>query len=103
MDFSHGTRSLSRLRYSARKYAETVELVRSRRSTGESKDSREGMNASAKHLLNSLERAMGMKATKKVSVQEVHVFENEVVDTEAEGLNVELKSVGWRFFEEKAT
>ena len=31
----------------------------------------------------------------------VHVFENAVVDTEAESLNVELESVGWRLFEEK--
>ena len=62
---------LSRLTGSARKYAETIELDTIRRSTGENKDTREGMVAGGKYLLKSLERAMGMEdATKKGQVQE---------------------------------
>ena len=71
VDFSHGTRLLSRLTGSDRKYAQTVELDTIRRSTSENKDTREGMVAGVKYLLKSLERAMGMEdATKKGQVQE---------------------------------
>ena len=117
VDFSHGTRLLSRLTSSARRYAETIELDTIRRSTGAAKDTREGMVAAGKYLLKSLERAMGMEdATKKGQVQEffrrnlqrrpgqphgewVNAFEKAVLDMKAEGLNVELKSMGWHLFE----
>ena len=113
VDFSHGARLLSRLTGSARKYAETIERDTIRRPTGENRDSREGMVAGVKYLLKSLERSMGMEdATKKGQVQEffykklqrrpgqltaewVNVFEKAVLDMKAEGLNVELKSMGW--------
>ena len=113
VDFSHGARLLSRLTGSARKYAETIELGQIRRSMGADKDTREGMTSGVKHLLRSLERAMGMEeATKKGQVQEffnkkfqrrpgqpmaecVNVFEKAVLDKKAEGLNVDLKSMGW--------
>ena len=49
----------------------TIELEHIRRSTGENKDSREGMIAGLKHLLKSLERATGMEeATEQGQVQE---------------------------------
>ena len=71
VDFSHGARLLSRLTGSARKYAETTELDRCRRSTGADEDTREGMVTGVKYLLKILERAMGMEdATKKGQVQE---------------------------------
>ena len=71
VDFSHGARLLSRLTGLARKYAEIIELVHLRRSTGDNKDTREGMIEGVKHLLRSLERAMRMEeATKKGQVQE---------------------------------
>ena len=110
----------TRLTGSARKYAETIELDQIRRSTDEDKDTREGMTASVKYLLRSLERAMGMEdATKKRQVQEffekrlhrrpgqpmakwVNVFEKAVLDMKAEGLTVELKSVGWLLFEKSS-
>ena len=75
------------------------------------------MSAGVKHLLKSLERAMGMEdAKKKRQVQEffykklqrrpgqpmaewVNVFENAALDMKAEGPNVELQSMGWHFFE----
>ena len=67
VDFSHGARLLSSLTVSA----ETIELDQTRRSTGAFKDTRDGMTAGVKHLLRSLERAMGMEdATKKGQVQE---------------------------------
>ena len=120
VDFSHGARLLSGLTGSARKHAETTELDQIRRLTGADKDTREGMNAGVKHLLRSLERAMGLDdATKKVQIQEffykkrqrrpgqpmaewVHVFENAVLDMKAEGLNVELKNMGWHLFEKSS-
>ena len=71
VDCSHGARLLSRLTGSARKHAETIELDQIRRSTGADEDTREGMTAGVKHLLRSLERAMGMEeARKKGQVQE---------------------------------
>ena len=71
VDFSHGARLLSRLTGSARKFAETIGLDQIGRSTGVDKDTREGMIAGVKHLLKSLERAMGMEeAPKKGQVQE---------------------------------
>ena len=120
VDFSHGARLLSRFTGSARKYAETIELDQIRRSTGADKDTREGMIAGVKYLLGSLERAMGMEdATKKGQVQEffykklqrrpgqpmaewVNVFEKAVPDMKAEGLNVELKNMGWHLFEKSS-
>ena len=75
------------------------------------------MVADVKYLLKSLERAMGMEdATMKRRVQEffdknlqrrpgqpmaewVNVSEEAVPDMKAEGLNVELKSMGWHLFE----
>ena len=70
--FSHGARLLSRLTSSAWKFAETIELDQIRRSTGADKDTREGMTAGVKHLLRSLDRAMGKEeATKKGQVQEL--------------------------------
>ena len=120
VDFSHGARLLSRLTGSARKHAETIELDQIRRSTGADKDTREGMTAGVKHLLRSLERAMGMEeATKKGQVQEffykklqrrpgqpmaewVNVFAKAMLDMKAEGLNVELKSMGWHLFEKSS-
>ena len=101
----------SRLTGSALKYAETMELDKIRRSTGADKDTREGMIASVKHLLRSLERATGMEdATKKGQVQEffskklqrrpeqlvaewVNVFEKAVLNMKAEGQNVELENM----------
>ena len=71
------------------------------------------MTAGVKHLLKSLERAMGVEdATKKGQVQEsfckklqrrpgqpmaecVNLFERAVPDMKAEGLNFELKNMGW--------
>ena len=85
---------------------------------GADKDTREGMTSSVKHLLKSLERAMGMEeATKKGQVLEffykklqrrpgqpmaecVSVFEKAVLDMKAEGLNAELKSMGWHCWEQ---
>ena len=116
VDFSHGARLLSGLISAARKYAETIELDHIRRSTGADKDTREGMTAGVKHLLRSLERAMGVEdATKKEQVQGffykklqrrpgqpmaelVNVFERAVLDMKDEKLNVELKSMGWHLF-----
>ena len=70
VDLSHAARLLSRLTCSARKYAATTELEQIRRSTGADKDTREGMIAGVKHLLRSLERAMGREdATKKEQFQ----------------------------------
>ena len=47
---------------------ETIELTQIRRSTGDNKDTREGMIAGVVHLIKSLERAMGMEeVTKKGS------------------------------------
>ena len=61
---------LSRLTRSARKLAETIELAHIRRSTGDKKDTREGMIAGVNHLMKSLERAMGMEdATKSCQAQ----------------------------------
>ena len=115
VDFSHGARLLSRLTGSAWKFAETIELDQLRRSTDEDKDTHEGMTAGVKYLLRSPERAIKMEdATKKRQVQEffekrlqrrpgqpmakwVNVFEKAVLGMNAEGLNVELKSVGWLF------
>ena len=75
------------------------------------------MVASVKYLLKSLERAVGMEdVTKKGQVQEfenkklqrrpgqpmaewVNVFGKAVPGMKAEGLNVELKSMGWHIFE----
>ena len=105
MDFSH-----------ARKYAETIELDTIRRSTGADKDPREGMVASVKYLLkSSLLRAMGMGgATKKGQVQKFFynklqrhsgqpmaelVSVKAAPDMKVEGLNVEVKSMGWHLFE----
>ena len=120
VDFSHGARLLLRLTGSARKYAEPIELDTIRRSTRTDKDTREGMVAGVKHLLKSLERAVGMEdATKKRQVQEffykklqrrpgqpmaesVNVFEKVVLDMKAEGLDVELKSMGWHLFEKSS-
>ena len=95
VDFSHGDRLLSRATGSARKHAETI-------STGADKDTREGMTAGMKHLLRSVERAMGMEdGTKKGQLQRrsgqtmaewVNVFEKAVLDMKAEKLNVDLKS-----------
>ena len=118
VDFSHGARLLSRLTASARKLTETPSiLTKIRRSTGTDKDTREGMTAGAKYLLRSHESAIGMEdATKKEQVQEffceklqrllgqamaewVNVFEKAVLDRNAEGLNAELKSMGWHLFE----
>ena len=111
VDFSYGARLLSRLTGSTRKYAETIELDQIRRSTDEDKDTHEGMTTGVKHLLRSPKRAMGMDdATKKRQVQEF--FEKRlqrrpghgqmgqrssesVLATKAEGLNVELKRMGW--------
>ena len=108
---------LSRLASSARTYAETIELNKVRRSTGGNEDTREGMVAGVKYLLKSLEAAMGLeKATKKGQVQEffhkklqrrpgqpmvewVNVFEKAGLDVKADGLSVELKSMGWHLFE----
>ena len=59
VDFSHGARLLSHLTGSVKKYAETIELDQIRRSTGAAKDTRDGITAGVKHLLRSLERAMG--------------------------------------------
>ena len=116
VDFSHGDRLQSRLKGSLRKYAETIGLDQIRRSTGTDRDTREGKTAGVKHVLRSLDRAMGMEeATKKGQVQEclceklqrrpgqpvaewVHVFEKAVLDMKAEGLNVELKSMDWHLF-----
>ena len=116
VDFSHGARLLSRLTGSARKYTETIETDTIRRSTGADKDTREGIVTGVKYLLKSLQRALGMEdATKKRQVHEffykklqrrpgqpmaewVTVFEKAVPDMKAEGLNVELKSVGWHLF-----
>ena len=118
--FSHGARLLLRLTGSARKYAEPIELDTIRRSTRTDKDTREEMIASVKHLLKSLERAMGMEdATKKRQVQEffykklqrrpgqpmaesVNVFKKVVLDMKAEGLDVGLKSMGWHLFEKSS-
>ena len=108
----------SRLTGSARKYAETIELDQIRRSTDEDKDTREGMTAGVKYLLRSPERAVGVEdATKKRQVQEF--FEKRlqrrpghgqmgqrssesVLATKAEGLNVELKRMGWLIFEKNS-
>ena len=94
-----------------------IDLDEVRRSTGTEKDTREVMTAGVKYLLRSLERAMSMEeATKKGQVQEffynklqrrpgqpmaewVNVFEKAVLDMKAEGLKVELKSMGWHLFE----
>ena len=75
------------------------------------------MIAEVKHLLRSLERAMGLEdTTKKGHVQEffdkklqrrpgqqvaewVNVSEKAVPDMKAEGINVEVKSMGWHLFE----
>ena len=115
--FSHGARLLSRLTGSARRYAKTIELNQIRRSTGTDEDTREGKTAGVKHLLRSLERAMGTEdATKKGQAQQffykklrrrpgqamaewVNVFENAVLHMKAQGLNVELESMGWHLFE----
>ena len=71
MDFSHGARLLSRLTDSARKYTETIEQARLRRSTGDDKDTRQGTIAGVVRLVKSHERTMGMEdATKKGQVQE---------------------------------
>ena len=120
VDFSHSARLLSRLTGSAKKYAETIELDQIRRSMGADKDTREGMAAGVKHLLRSLERAMGVEdATKKGQVQQFffkklqrrpgqpmaewdNVFERAVLDMKAEGLNVELKNMGWHLFEKSS-
>ena len=75
------------------------------------------MTAEVKHLLRSLERAMGVEdATKKGArffykklqwrpgqpVPEwVNVFEKAVLDMKAEGLNVQLQSMGWHLFEKR--
>ena len=152
VDCSHGARLTSRLTGSAKKYAETIELDQTRRSTGADKDTREGMIACVKHLLKSLKRPMGMEevnkelqrrpgqpmaecvnvlekavllrsleramevedATEKGQVQEffykklqrrpgqpMAVWDNvfERADMKAEGLNVELKNMGWHLFE----
>ena len=117
VEFSHGARLPSRLTGSARKYAETIELDQIRRSTGTDRDTREGVTACVKHVLRSLERAMGMEdATKKGQVQEffckklqrrpgqpmaewVNVFEKAMPAMKAEELNVELKSMDWHLFE----
>ena len=47
---------LYRLTGSAQKYAEIIELDEVRRSTGENRETREGMVAGVKYLLKSLER-----------------------------------------------
>ena len=117
VDFSHGARSLSRWTGSAWKYAETIELDQIRRSAGTDKDTCERMTEGAKYLLRSIESAMGIEdATKKGQAQEffykklqrrpgqpmaerVNVFEKAVLDMKAEGLNVELKSMGWHLCE----
>ena len=118
VDFSHGARRLFRLTGLARKCAETIELDQIRRSTGTDRDTREGMTAGVKHVVRSLERAMGMEeAAKKGEVQEffhkklqrrpgqpvaelVNIFEKAVLFMKAEGLkNVELKSMDWHLFE----
>ena len=71
VDFSHGARRLFRLTGSLRKFAETIELDQIRRSTGTDRDTREGKAAGVKHVLRSLDRAMGIEeATKKGQVQE---------------------------------
>ena len=116
VDFSRGARLLSRLTGSARKHAETIELDQIRRSTGTDRDTREGMTAGVKHVVRSLERAMGMEeAARKGEVQEffykklqrrpgqpmaelVNIFEKAVLDMKAEGQNVELKSMDWHLF-----
>ena len=77
------------------------------------------MIAGVKHLLRSLKRATGMEeATKKGQVEEffykrlqrrpgqpmaelANVCGKAVLNMKAEGLNVELKSMGWHLFEKK--
>ena len=110
-DSSHGARLLSRLKGSARKHAETIELDKVRRSKGEKEDTREGMIAGVKQQLKSIREPW-----EKGQVQEfwckklrrrpgqpmaewVNVFEKAVLDMKAEGLNVELKSMGWHLVE----
>ena len=109
-------RLLSRLTGSARKYAETNELDKVRRSTGENKNTHEGV-AGVKYVLKLLERVMGIeKATKTGQVLEffykklqrrpgqtmaewVNAIAKAVLDMKAEGLNVELKNMGGHLFE----
>ena len=93
-DSSHGARLLSRLTGSARKHAETIELDKVRRSKGEKEDTREGMITGVKQQLKSLERAMGEWSRSSCARNS-----EDVQDMKAEGLNVELKSMGWHLVE----
>ena len=106
VDFSHGARLLSHLTSSARKYAETIELDQIRRSTGTDKDTREGMTAGAKYQCHEEGTSPGVFFYKKLQrrpgqpmAEWVNVFEKAVLDMKAEGLSVELKSMGWRLCE----
>ena len=95
-------------------YAETIELDTIRRSTGENKDTREGLVTGAKYLVREpwawkmprrkgqmqeffykkLQRGPGQPMT-----EWINVLEKAVLDMKAEGLNVGLKTMAWHLFE----
>ena len=96
--------------------SDRLELDKIRRITGADRDTREGMVAGVKYLLKFLERAKGTEeATKKGQIEEFctrnstdvqdHPWPNgptsvkAVLDMKAEGLNVELRTMGWHLFE----
>ena len=111
VDFSRGARLLSRLTGSARKYAETIELIKF-----------VAQRVQTETLVREcprLERAMGMEeATKKGPVQEclckklqgrpgqrmaelVHVFEKAVLDLKDEGFLSSLRTWAGTFWKEQ--
>ena len=95
VDFSHGARRLFRLTSSARKYAETIELDQIRRSTDTDRDTREGMNAAREShghgRCHEEGTSPGFLSTRNSKDVQDNPWPN--------GLNVELKNMGWHLLE----